>query len=258
MNDRINLRIADGIATVFLNRPTKLNALDPAMFAALADAIHRIGETTGIRAVVLSGEGRAFCAGLDMDCMAAGGTGFALDRREYGPANLLQQVAWGWRSLPVPVIAAVHGVAFGGGLQIMSGADIRICHPATRLAIRETHWGLIPDMAGFATWRTQVRDDLLRELVYTAREFEGAEALQLGFATQLADDPHGAALELAEAIAARSPDAIRAAKRLLNLPTHDPAAVLMAESVEQQELIGSPNQIEAVRANLENRLPAFR
>lgn len=185
MNDRVTIAVADGIADVRLNRADKMNAIDPAMFEGIAAAIDRLAGMAEVRVVVLSGEGRAFCAGLDMASMAGGGSGLSLDDRAYGDANLVQQVAWGWRTLPMPVIAAVHGVAFGGGFQIMSGADIRIAHPQARFAIRETHWGLVPDMAGIALWRTLARDDVLRELTYTAREFDGAEALQHGFFTRL-------------------------------------------------------------------------
>ena len=207
---------------------------------------------------VLSGEGCGFCAGLDMASMAGGGSGLDLAARSHGPANLPQHICWGWRALPVPVIAAVHGVALGGGCQIMAGADIRIAHPATRFAIREAHWGMVPDMAGFALWRGQVRGDVLRELTYTAREFGAAEALTYGFVTRLADDPLVESTALARAITARSPDAVRAAKRLATLAADaDAPTILAAESAEQIGLLGSPNQIEAVRANLAGREPVF-
>jgi enoyl-CoA hydratase/carnithine racemase len=255
---RVSIEFADGVADVRLTRPDKMNALDPAMFAGIADAIERLSEMTGLRAVVLSGEGRAFCAGLDMTSMAGGESGLDLGERSYGDANLFQQVAWGWRMLPVPVIAAVHGIAFGGGFQILSGADIRILAPGTRCSVMEMKWGIVPDMAGFALWRTTVRDDVLRELTYTAREFLAEEALALGFATRIADDPHGAAMALACDIARRSPHAIRAAKRLANLAAEaDAPAILAAESAEQAKLLRSPNQIEAVMANMQKRMPEF-
>ncbi len=136
--------------------------------------------------------------------------------RTHGDANIFQQVAWGWRTLPVPVIAAAHGVAFGGGFQILSGADIRIVHPETRCSIMEMKWGLVPDMAGFPLWRGNVRDDVIRELTYTNREFSGEEACAMGFATHVADDPYAKALEMALDIAGKNPQAIRGAKRLAN------------------------------------------
>jgi enoyl-CoA hydratase/carnithine racemase len=255
---RVRIKVADGVADVRLARADKLNALDPAMFAELAAAIDMLGESAGLRAVVLSGEGRGFCAGLDMASMAGDGAELNLADRNYGDANLFQQVAWGWRKLAVPVIAAVHGVALGGGFQIMSGADIRIAAPDTRFSIMELHWGIVPDMAGFALWRGQVRDDVMRELTYTAREFMAEEALALGFVTRIAQDPHAAALALAHTIAARNPHAIRAAKRLANSAADtDAATILKAESEEQARLLRSPNQIEAVMANMKKRAPVF-
>lgn len=255
---RVSIEFADGVADVRLTRPDKMNALDPTMFAGMADAIERLSGMAGLRAVVLSGEGRAFCAGLDMASMAGGGSGLDLAERSHRDANLFQQVAWGWRTLPVPVIAAAHGIAFGGGLQILSGADVRIMAPGTRCAIMEMKWGIVPDMAGFALWRTLVRDDVLRELTYTAREFTAEEALAFGFATRLSEDPHADALALAQAIAGRNPEAVRAAKRLANLAAEtDAPAILAAESIEQARLLRSPNQIEAVMANMQKRNPVF-
>jgi len=258
-NDRVTIRCEGGIADVRLARADKMNAIDPAMFTGIAAAIDRLAAMDDVRVVVLSGEGRAFCAGLDMASMAAGGPGQDLAARTHGLANLAQQVAWGWRTLPMPVIAAVHGVAFGGGFQIMAGADIRIARADVRFAIRESHWGLVPDMAGIALWRTLVRDDLLRELTYTAREFDGVEAQAMGFVTRLADDPHAEAMALAQAIAAKNPHAIRGSKRLYNLAADgDAAAVLEAETAEQLAVIGTPNQMEQVRANLERRAAVFK
>ncbi|MFT3975629.1 MAG: crotonase/enoyl-CoA hydratase family protein [Sphingomonas bacterium] len=258
MEQRVTITVADGIADVRLNRADKMNALDPAMFAGINDAIAQLAGMKGVRVAVLSGEGRAFCAGLDMASMAGGGSGNDLGARSHGLSNAPQHVAWGWRELPMPVIAAVHGVAMGGGFQVMSGADIRIVHPATRMSIRETYWGLVPDMAGVALWRTLARDDVLRELTYTAREFSGADALGYGFATRLSDDPRADAMALAREIAGRNPDAVRASKRLYNVAADgDSETVLLAESREQIALMRSPNQVEAVRANMEKRAPQF-
>lgn len=253
---RVTISTVDGIAEVRLARGAKMNAIDPAMFDALIDAIDTL-KASPARCVVLTGEGRAFCAGLDMASMAAGAAGLDLATRSHGIANRVQQVAWGWRTLPMPVIAAVHGLALGGGMQIMAGADVRIAAPDTRFSILEAKWGLVADMAGFALWR-DVRGDMLRELVVSAREFTADEAVRAGFVTRLADDPHGAAMVLAQAIAARSPDAVRAAKRMANLADEaDAATILAAESVEQQALLGTHNQIEAVRAGMERRPAKF-
>lgn len=257
-DERVTISIADGIADVRLNRPDKMNALDPAMFDGIVAAIERLSGEDAVRCVVLSGEGRAFCAGLDMASMAGGGSGNDLLERSHGLANKAQQVAWGWRNLPMPVIAAAHGIAFGGGLQIMSGADVVFVHPSTRLSVMELKWGIVPDMAGYALWRGRVRDDRLRMLAYTAAEFGGADAVGYGFALETSEDPLGKAHELARAIAGRNPHAVRAAKRLSNIAVESYAGtILVAESDEQVKLLRSANQVEAVRANMEKRAPVF-
>lgn len=258
MNDRVSITYADGVADVRLVRADKMNALDPAMFAAIAEAIDTLKARRDVRAAVLSGEGKAFCAGLDMASMAGGGSGLNLSERSHGTSNLAQYVCTGWRELPMPVIAAIHGVAMGGGFQLLSGADIRIAHPATRMAIRETYWGLVPDMGGFALWRGLGREDVLRELVYTSREFSGADARDYGLVTHVDEEPLARAMALAREIAGRNPDAVRACKRLFNdRPDQDSAAILLAESREQVALMGSANQRESVKANMERRAPVF-
>lgn len=258
MEDRVRITVSDHVADVKMIRGDKMNALDPAMFEALCTAIDQLAALPGVRCVVLSGDGRAFCAGLDMTSMASGGSGNALAERTHDDANVPQQVAWGWRKLPMPVIAAVHGVCFGGGLQIMSGACMRIIAPDARLSIMEMRWGLIPDMGGYALWRGTVRDDALRELTYTNREFSGEEAGRIGFATHVDADPHARAMAIATEIAGKNPDAIRAAKDLFNrTPDMDTDAILMEESVLQEDIIRTPNQMEAVFAFMQKRAANF-
>ncbi|MBR0925886.1 crotonase/enoyl-CoA hydratase family protein [Bradyrhizobium sp. CCBAU 53351] len=267
MEERVSISISEGVADVRLVRADKMNALDQAMFEALVAATDRLSRDKSVRAVVLSGEGRAFCAGLDMGRFAAmkekGGNGIPggenrdLTKRTHGQANFPQQAVWGWRQLPVPVIAAVHGVAFGGGFQLSLGADMRFLSADARMSIMEIKWGLVPDMAGTPILASLVRDDILRDLTYTGRIFSAQEAMTYGLATRICDDPRAAALEVAREIAGKSPDAIRAAKRLLNNLSVDPGPALLAESVEQQKLIGSPNQTEAVRSNLEKRAAKY-
>src|ERR1700757_4750305 len=267
MESRVAMSITEGVADVRLARADKMNALDQAMFEALVDTTDRLSRGKGVRAVILSGEGRAFCAGLDMGRFAAmkekGGNGIPggenrdLTIRTHGLANFPQQAVWGWRELPVPVIAAIQGVAFGGGFQLALGADIRFLAPDARMSIMEIKWGLIPDMAGTPILASLVRDDILRELTYTGRIFSAQEAMSYGLATRICEDPRAAALEMAREIAGKSPDAIRAAKRMLNKLSVDPGPALLAESVEQTKLLGSANQTEAVRANMEKRAPRF-
>ena len=260
-NDRVSLMMnGDGVAQLRLTRGDKLNALDEAMFDALIDAGRALFDMPGLRCVVLAGEGKGFCAGLDIATfeIVAKGEGLPLAERTHGNANQVQQAAMQWRKLPVPVIAAVHGICFGGGLQIANGADIRIVAPDARLAVMEMKWGLIPDMGGFALWRGAVRDDVLRELTYTNREFSGEEAVSLGFATIADADPLARATALAGEIANRSPSAIRAAKtlfsRYLELAVDN---ILIEESMAQQRLFGTRNQLEAVRSQVEGRAPVF-
>lgn len=266
MNDRVTLSIDQGVADVRLVRADKMNALDEAMFEALIETGTRLKRERGVRAVVISGEGRAFCAGLDMgnfqrtaaasrEVRAEG----RLMARTNGIANRPQYAAWVWREVPVPVIAAVHGVAFGGGFQVMLGADIRYAAVDTRFSVMEVKWGLVPDMAGTILMRSLVRDDVIRELTYTGRIFEAPEAERLGLVTRITADPRAAALETAREIAGKNPDAIRAAKRMFNtLPLATDADGLMAESREQTALGGSPNQVEAVMAQLQKRAPNFK
>ncbi|WP_028219876.1 crotonase/enoyl-CoA hydratase family protein [Paraburkholderia oxyphila] len=257
----VEIAIADGVADVRLNRADKMNALSPAMFDALIAAGERLANEADLRAVVLSGNGKAFCAGLDLESMGAlaqTAREKPLAQRTRGISNEFQFICTLWRELPVPVIAALHGVAFGGGLQLALGADLRYVAPDTRLSVMEMKWGLVPDMGGMVLTRDLVRDDRLRELIYTARIVPAAEAVELGLATRVADDPLALALATAREIAQKSPDAIRAAKRLLQVAARgDAAATLIAESVEQEALIGGANQREAVAANLEKRAPRF-
>jgi len=260
--DRVKLTIHDGVAQVRLNRGDKLNALDAPMFNAIEEVGHGLRADKTLRAVVLSGEGRAFSAGLDfasfMSMSADDPDADLLAARNYIPANRAQSAAYVWMSLPVPVIAAVHGFAFGGGLQIALGADIRFVSPDAQLSVMEMKWGLIPDMTGTQTLRHLVPMDVAKELTFTARRVGGEEAVRLGLATHCVEDPLAAATELAVEIAAKSPHAVRAAKKLLTRAyTAEPVEGLRLEEGIQRTLLGSANQLEAVRANLEKRTPNF-
>jgi enoyl-CoA hydratase/carnithine racemase len=269
MSDRVTVTIEDSVADVRMVRGEKMNAIDNAMFDALVETGEQLKNDPSIRAVVLSGEGRAFCAGLDMGNFQQMASGerrggertteeLARDRTP-GGANRAQQACYVWREIPVPVIAAVHGVALGGGFQLTLGADIRIVAPDTKLAVLEIKWGLVPDMSGMVLMRGLIRDDLARELTWTGRIFSGEEAVAMGLATHVSADPRADALALAREIATKSPHAIRAGKRLLNLAQSDADIdeIFLEETREQVALIGSPNQVEAVMANLDKRAPAF-
>lgn len=261
--DRVTVTMRGHVADVRLSRPDKMNALDDAMFDALIATGERLKHEPGVRAVVLSGEGRAFCAGLDTSNfagMASGGRRDSLVEtpRTAGGSNRAQHAVMVWREVPVPVIAAVHGVAFGGGFQLALGADLRFVAPEARLAVMEVKWGLVPDMAGMVLLRGLVRDDVARDLTFSGRVFDGREAAGMGIATRVCEEPHQEALRYAEEVAGKNPEAIRAAKRLLNLPLGaSQPDILEAESREQTALIGSPNQVEAVMANTQKRAPNF-
>jgi enoyl-CoA hydratase/carnithine racemase len=274
MSDRVTIDVQGGVADVRLSRPDKLNALDGAMFQALVDAGDQVAADKRVRAVVLSGEGRGFCAGLDLGSFAAmadpaaktsateaapGSDGDGVTGRMPGRiTNLFQQAVYTWTEQAVPVIAAVHGVAFGGGIQLALGADIRIVHPEARMSVMEIRWGLLPDMTGPQVLPRIVGLDVAKELVFTGRQVSGTEAAQIGLATRVSDTPREDALALAAQIAARNPQAIRGAKALLDAAGTRPLAEsFLEESRLMGGLIGSPNQVEAVMAEMEKRAPTF-
>jgi enoyl-CoA hydratase/carnithine racemase len=254
------VEVRNHVATVSLARPEKHNALDLAMFEGIIAASEQVASEPGVRAVVLHGEGPSFCSGLDLASLMASGNGLDGSLQELqGPVpNRFQRVAYDWVTLPVPVIAAVHGNCLGGGLQIALGADIRIATADARLSVMEMKWGLIPDMSLTQTLPRLVGIDVAKELVYTARVFSGQEARELGVVTQLAEDPLAAAHAMAEEIAGRSPDAIRGAKRLLDQSwARPPEDGLALEAEIQRSLIGSPNQMAAVIAGMSKQQPEF-
>lgn len=269
MQDRVSIELKDGVADVRLIRTDKMNALDDAMFSALIEAGEKLKIEKAVRAIVLSGEGRAFCAGLDMGNFAAMASGSRAPRdpgdnslltanRTPGGSNRAQHAVMVWREQAVPVIGAIHGVAFGGGFQLALAPDLRFVAPDTKMAVMEMKWGLVPDMGGLVLMKGLLRDDIARDLTYTARIFDGEEAFRIGLATRLCADPRAEALAYAADIAGKSPTAIRAAKRLLDaMGSLDQHAMLLEESREQGALIGSPNQVESVKSNMEKRAAVY-
>jgi|SRR5579884_1079800 len=260
VEQRVRIDVAEHVATVTLSRPEKHNALDVPMFDAIVAAAERLRNEKGVRAVVLHGDGPSFCSGLDIaGLMASDPGGDPIGERLREPApNYFQRTGYGWVTLPVPVIAAIHGNCLGGGLQIALGADIRIAAPDARLSVMEVKWGLIPDMSITRTLPRLVGIDVAKELTYTARVVSGEEAARLGLVTRLSEDPLAAARDLAAEIAERSPDAVRAAKRLYEESWTAPAEQSLALEAELQgKLIGSPNQIAAVTAGFTKQPPSF-
>ena len=273
-NDRVTVTISQCIADVRLNRADKRNALDPAMFDAIAKAGKDLVTNREIRAVVLSGNGNSFCAGLDFgsfQSMADGGASNSkkMKSNENSGENagamqpgaithMAQQICWVWQEVPVPVVAALRGHALGGGMQLALGADIRVAHAETQFSMREVHWGLIPDMTGTLMLSRLVSDDVAKDLVFSARVISGTEAHQVGVVTRLSDKPLETAMQIAREIADRSPDAVRGAKALINRLSNAGAAEHFAEERRIiYSLIGKPNQVEAVMSNFEKRPAKF-
>ena len=261
MSARLQITIKDHVAEVLLDRPEKHNALDMQMFDDLAAAGGRLAADRSVRAVVLSGAGENFCAGIDLSIFSDPGD--AISPASMAPqkdslANRFQRAAFAWREVPVPVICAIRGVAFGGGAQLALGADLRYATSDAKLSIMEIRWGLIPDLAISVTASNLLREDKLRELAYTGRVVSGSEALEFGLVTAVHDDPLQAARDTARLIASRSPDAIRGMKTLFNQRRDlDAGRSLALEAKLQSGIIGQPNQMEAVRANIEGREPDF-
>jgi enoyl-CoA hydratase/carnithine racemase len=261
-DERIRIDVADHVATATMARADKHNALDRAMFDALHAAVDRLTAEPGVRAVVLRGDGPSFCSGLDIASFMAegdnGGASTLIDPSPGSPANYAQRVATGWSEVPVPVIAAIHGYCFGGGMQIALGADIRIAAPDATLSVMETRWGLIPDMGITRALPRLVGIDVAKELTFTGRRIDGREGAALGVVTRVADDPHAAAQELAAEIAQRSPDAVRSAKRLFDESwTGSAEETLALEEQLQRKLMGSPNQLAAVMAGVSKQPAEF-
>lgn len=263
-NDRVSVKTDDttGIYHVQLNRPDKLNAFDMAMFEAVAETAQDLKKDRSIRAIILSGEGRAFSTGLDVKSVMKGGEPMKmiqrlLERESRGenidefdinyPTNLAQDVSMLWRELNVPVIAVLRGMCFGAGLQVALGADFRYTTPDCQISIMESKWGLIPDMGASVFLRELVRIDIAKELAMTGRIINGEEAAHLGLVTRVCEDPMKDANLFAEALVKRSPDAIAAAKQLLQ-STWTAASdeeSLRLETKLQRKLLVSWNQLAA-------------
>ena len=263
MSDRVSVTYDNHIAHVRLTRADKMNAVDQAMIDAIISAGHEVAASKA-RVCVVSGEGKGFCAGIDVGGLGAmigkDPKGLLMPRTHGdGTTNQWQEVAMVWTRVPMPVIAAVHGVCFGAGMQLALGADIRIAAPDARFAVMEMKWGIVPDMGGMVLLPRLVRSDVLRRLTYTAEPISAEKAEGWGLVTELADDPVAAAMELAEALTLKSPAALRAAKALIGYAeTHGPDEVLLEESRVQADLMGTAEQMEVVAAQIQKRPPVFK
>lgn len=260
---RVRVTYDNHIAHVRLTRPDKMNAVDQAMIDAVIAAGLEVAASDA-RVCVISGEGKGFCAGIDVGSL---GAMIGKDPDELlmprthgnGTTNQWQEVAMVWTRVPVPVIAAVHGVCYGAGLQLALGADIRIAAPDAKLAVMEMKWGIVPDMGGMVLLPRLVRSDMLRKLTYTATPIDAPQAEAWGLVTELSDDPLAAAMDLAQSLTQKSPSALRAAKALIGFAETSAAdAILLEESRAQADLIGKPHQMEVVAATFQKRAPDFK
>jgi enoyl-CoA hydratase/carnithine racemase len=249
MSERVKVEIDGPIAHVRMTRADKMNGLDMPMMHALIDAAKQIERNRSVRAVVLSGDGRAFCAGLDFASVGKNPTRMMLSFLKVPrlqKLNIFQRVCWVWRDLPVPVVAAIHGACYGGGMQIALACDFRVAAPDAELSIMEAKWGLVPDMTGSVTLRELVPIDVAKRLTMTAEVFDGNRAAELGLVTEVADDPQATAVALAEEVSARSPDQVAATKRLFHKAwTASERKAFWVESYEQLRLLRSKNHARA-------------
>ncbi len=256
----VTCSIEDGIAHVRLDRPDKLNALTLDLLDDLVATAHRLRRDKDLRAVILSGEGDAFCAGLDFADVLRDPVGVAraFAPRPWRGTNTFQEAPWAFRRIPVPVIAAVHGHCLGGGLQIALAADFRITTPDSRWSVLEGKWGLIPDMSGIRSLAEQVGMDQAKWLTMSAEVISGERAAEIGLATRLDHEPRAAAQRMAEQLAQRSPDALGAAKRLFNDTwTASPRRTFARERVEQAFLLAARNTKAAREAAFKKKDPAY-
>lgn len=261
MSSTIDVTVADGIADVRLDRPDKLNGLTLPMLHDLAAAARELRRDKQIRAVVLSGAGDSFCAGLDFKAVTSDPKQLPLGMlpRPWRGTNVFQEACWAWRRVPVPVIAAVHGHCYGGGLQIALGADLRITAPDAEWSVLEGKWGLIPDMSGVRTLSELVGIETAKRLTMTAEIITGEDAARIGLVGQVDPQPYDAARALAEALAQRSPDALVAAKRLFDRRWRSSARHTFArERWEQTKLLLGNNFRIARAAGLTRETPAFQ
>ena len=256
----VTCNVAGGIADVRLARPDKLNALTLPMLDALIEAGRALRSDRSVRAVVISGEGDSFCAGLDFaDAFGqAGAVAKAVVPRPWRGTNTFQEACWVWRRLPVPVIAAVHGHCFGGGVQIALGADFRITAPDARWSVLEGKWGLIPDMSGIRSLAQLIGIEQAKRLTMTAEIFSGEHAHEIGLVGAVGADPYADARALADQLATRSPDALAAAKRLFETRWNSgPRRTFARERIEQVRLMAGRNFKIARAAAFARETPVF-
>ncbi len=252
MTSRIRLERDGSTVRVILSRPEKHNGMDFAMLDAVRSAARSLRDDRTLRAVILAGDGPSFCAGLDVKSVFGARSALVTAAAALSSPirNRFQDWSMAWRELSVPVIAAIHGNCFGAGLQLALGADVRLARPDAQLSVMEAKWGLVPDMGGPTLLRELLRIDVAKELAMTGRILSGTEAQALGLVTRLAEDPLAAAVSLAAEFAARSPDAVGGAKRLMQESWHGTeGSALAAERRWQRRCLLGENQRIAAERN---------
>lgn len=259
-SSRVLVEIEGAVAHVSLNRPDKLNGVDLEMLTELVAAAKSLRRNREIRAVILRGNGDAFCAGLDF---ASALKGPARIVRSFVPSplrgtNLFQRAHWVWRELPVPVIAVTHGRCYGAGLQLALAADFRYSTPDCEWSVLEAKWGLVPDMTGTVPLSELVAADVAKRLTMTGEIISGTRAKELGLVSEVSDDPLAAALEFVDVLATRSPDSVAAAKRLLNETRRSrPRRAFRIERKLQLRMLRSKNAGVSRKANFAKETPEF-
>lgn len=260
MSAPVTCSVEGGIAQVRLDRPEKLNALTLDTLEALVETAGRLRRDRTLRGVVLGGSGDSFCAGLDFATVMAEPRRVtrAFVPRPWRGTNLFQEACWAWRRLPVPVVAAVHGHCYGGGLQIALAADLRMTTPDARWSVLEAKWGLVPDMSGMQALSQQVRMDVAKRLTMTGEVVSGERAVELGLASEVHEEPFVAATRFLEEVATRSPDAVAATKRLFERTwASGPRRTFAGERREQAFLLRRGNTKAAREAALRREVPSF-
>jgi enoyl-CoA hydratase/carnithine racemase len=260
MSSPVTCRVEGGVAQVRLNRPDKLNALTLDTLEGLVRTARSLAGDRHLRGVVLGGEGESFCAGLDFATVLADPprVARAFVPRPWRGTNLFQEACWAWRRLPVPVVAAVHGHCYGGGVQIALGADLRMTTADAQWSVMEARWGLVPDMSGIQALAQQVPMDVAKRLTMTGEVVSGARAVELGLASEVHEEPFVAATRFLEEVATRSPEAVAATKRLFDRTwSSGPRRTFARERLEQARLLATRNTTIAREAAMKRVAPAF-
>ncbi len=259
-NDAVRTERNGHLFEIILNRPDKRNAINLDVLDGLAAAAQEAA-SLDVRAIVLRGEGKAFSAGLDFGMAMSGGFPlepgmaefrFQLTERIQRPLTMLE-------NLDKPVIAALHGVCIGFGLEIALAADLRVTAPDTKLSLPETALGLVPDVGGTTRLLRTVGRSRAKDIIFTARDVEPEEALRIGLVDRISADPLATARELATTIAGNAPLAVGLAKRVIERSGDvDKRTSFDLEGMAQSVCLRSEDFMEGIQARMQKRTPDFK